>query len=366
MPTVQDVLNALESIAPSRFQFPYDKIGLQVGDPAQKVERAVVSLDRSLGAVEFVQHRQAQLLLSHHPLIFEPLASVDSRTHVGRTIQGLIRSGASFIAAHTNWDSAVGGVNDVLAEKFGLLGVQPFGSASEVRSLKLVVFCPEDAVDKVIDAASEAGAGIIGAYSRCAFYHAGKGTFLGGEASNPAVGQPGRVEEVDELRVEMVLPESRQRQVAEAVRRAHPYEEPAFDFFSLAPRKEQPAGRVGSLIRATTLAEFAATVDEILGTRCWAWGAPDKRIRRVAFVGGAADGDWVAAQRADADVFVTGEVRQHNALDASESGLAMIAAGHYATENPGAMRLADRLRSAMPDIEWLTFDPPSGLHGRSF
>jgi hypothetical protein len=98
---------------------------------------------------------------------------------------------------------------------------------------KLVVFVPEQALDDVRDALFEAGAGRIGAYKRCSWYTAGTGTFLGGEATDPAIGERGREERAPELRLETVFPEERHEQVVAALRRAHPYEEPAFDVYGL-------------------------------------------------------------------------------------------------------------------------------------
>src|SRR5580698_4241563 len=114
MSSVQDVLDSLEAIAPSRFAFDFDRVGLQVGDPRQTVTRAAVSLDRSLGAIELAHSHDCELLVSHHPLIFTPVGSVDTRTHTGRSILELAANRISFIAAHTNWDSASPGLNDHL------------------------------------------------------------------------------------------------------------------------------------------------------------------------------------------------------------------------------------------------------------
>jgi len=97
---------------------------------------------------------------------------------------------------------------------------------------KLVVFVPPDALDAVRDALFAAGAGRIGEYERCSWYAEGTGTFLGGEASNPAVGERGVEERVSELRLETVFPAERQDDVIAALRRAHPYEEPAFDIYA--------------------------------------------------------------------------------------------------------------------------------------
>ena len=363
MSKVRDVLNELERLAPARYAFPFDRVGLQVGDPNQEVERAAVALDRSLGAVAFAAKHGCQFLLTHHPLIFEPLATVDTRSHVGRTVLELARQGIAFAAAHTNWDSAQGGINDTLCEIFGLKDVRPFGTAAAVDRLKLVFFCPAPDADRVIDAVSEAGAGVIGAYRRCAFSSQGTGTFIGDETTQPTLGTTGTLEQVPELRIELVLAASARRAVERALVKAHPYEQPAYDLYPLAPDPEQAAGRVG-VIGELTLAQLAALADDRLHTRSWTWGDPNKSIRKVAIVGGAADNEWMNAQREGADVLLTGEVKQHIAVEATESGMTLIASGHYATEHPGSSTLKDRMAEAMPEIEWLLFTPDPGMHGR--
>ncbi len=364
MPKVRDVLVELEKAAPERFAFSFDKVGLQVGDPNAEVRRAAVSLDRSLGAVAFAAENDCQLLLAHHPLIFTPLDSVDTRSHVGRSVLELARRNIAFVAAHTNWDSARGGVNDTLCGILNLKDIHEFGTTSEVERMKLLFFCPEAKVPDLIDAVSEAGAGIIGAYRRCAFLSTGAGTFIGDATSSPTLGSPETLEQVQEVRVEMVLRADRRRAVERALLKAHPYEEPAYDLLPTAPHLEQPSGRIGTLTREMSLQELAALADERLETRSWVWGGAAKRIKKVAVVGGAADGEWMNAQREGADVLLTGEVKQHVAVEATESGMTLIAAGHYATEHPGAAALRDRMAVAMPEIEWQLFTPGAGFHGR--
>ncbi|HWD39674.1 MAG TPA: Nif3-like dinuclear metal center hexameric protein [Fimbriimonas sp.] len=364
MALVRDVLDALEKIAPQRYAFPFDKVGLQVGNPHSEVRRAAVSLDRSLGAISFAKGNDCQLLLSHHPLIFTPLETVDTRSHVGRSVVELVRNDISFIAAHTNWDSALGGINDALVDLLGLEHVKAFGTASEVARYKLVFFCPEDCCQRLIDAVSEAGAGSVGLYSRCAFFSEGTGTFVAGEGTNPAVGSQGGREEIRESRVELVVPSDRRRAVVRALEKNHPYEEPAYELYLLDGDPEQAAGRVGELPQAITLQDLAGKLDSLLHSRCWTWGGRDEKVRKIAVVGGAADGEWMFAQRAGADVLVTGEVKQHVAVEAGESGMKILAAGHYATEQPGCVSLKGRMADALPEIEWLLYVPDEGRHGR--
>ncbi len=362
---VREILAILETVAPVRYAFSFDRVGLQVGDPEAEVSRAVVSLDRSRAAVASARESGAELLLAHHPLLFTPLKEVVAGDHVGRTVLDLAAAGIAFVAAHTNWDSARGGVNDALATRLGLNETKEFGGAADVERLKLVFFAPPDAAERLIDALSEAGAGAIGDYRRCAFLAEGTGTFVGGEGTKPATGEPGRIERTPETRVEMVLRKDERRAVERALRTNHPYEEPAYDFLASPPMAEQAAGRVGTVER-TTLKAFVTGVESALEAKALGWGDPARTIRKVAVVGGAADGEWRAAQRAGADVLVTGEVKQHVALEASESGFALVAAGHYATEQPGVEALRDRMAAVCPGVDWRTFVPEPGFAGRPF
>lgn len=364
MAYVQEILDALDRVAPSRLAFSWDKIGLQVGSRDTLVERAVVSLDRSRGAILYAVEENAQLLLTHHPLIFDPLPSVTADTYEGRAIQTLMFYGISHVSAHTNWDAATGGINDTLASLLGLTDVRSFGSSAGADELKLVVFAPTDSADSIVDACAQAGAGAIGNYRRCAFLGQGQGTYEAGPDANPAIGNAGERSTVEEARIEMVCHSSLVNPVVRALRSAHPYEEPAFDLIPLKTGYGQAMGRIGALAEPLSLQEFAARVDSTLGTRSQAWGRPEKHIQNVAVVGGAADGEWQKAKSAGADVLVTGEVKQHVALEAADSGFAILASGHYATEHPGCSSLRDRMAEEVPDVEWSLFEPEPGYHGR--
>lgn len=364
MVLVSDVLDVLETIAPHRFAVSWDKVGLQVGNRETPVEKAVVSLDRSMGAIHYAMESDAQLLLTHHPLIFDPISTVTSDTYEGRAIQKLIYYGISHICAHTNWDAAPGGINDVLASIFRLQDVRTFGSSSGGQDFKIVVFAPLEASERIVDACARVGAGSIGKYTRCAFQGSGTGTFEAPEDSSPAVGNAGERSAVEEVRIEMICPSHLVALTTKAIREVHPYEEPAIDIYPLKPSKGQQGGRIGQLADAMSLRDFSTLADAELKTRSLTWGDPNKLIQTVAVVGGAADGEWRSAQAAGADILVTGEVKQHVALEASESGFGIMAAGHYATEHPGTTVLGQRMAELVPSVEWLVFEPQSGASGR--
>lgn len=365
MVRVADVLAVLESIAPSWCAVPGDRIGLQVGSPDRPVRRALVALDADPATVRRAREEGADLLITHHPVIWDPLSTLRSDSAVGSSLELLIAHGISAIAAHTNWDYARGGVNDVLADLLGLREARPFGEGPRPERLKLVTFAPPEHVERLLDALSEAGAGRIGAYERCAFLADGIGTYRGDETTRPFIGEPGRIERTPEVRVEMVLPRSRSVAVVAALRAVHPYEEPAFDLYPVLAEPHPGMGRIG-LVEPCPLADLAARVGEVLETVVASYGDPERIVSRVAVIGGGAGSEWQAAAAAGADVFLTGEVRHHEVLAATDRGLAVLAAGHEATEAPSMPALRARLSEALPEIEWLTHRPLPGLSGRAY
>lgn len=357
--TVRDVLAAVEQFAPPQFAFGFDKIGLQAGDPDAEVTQLAVSLDSGLGAIRFAADQGAQVLVAHHPLVWEPLKAIRTDDWNQRRVFEAVKLGVSVIAAHTNWDCAPGGINDTLAGLIGLHDVRTFGSAERETTWKIAVYAPVDSGETLIDALSDAGAGVIGQYRRCAFTAEGMGTFYGGEGSKPVVGKPGQIERVPEVKIEMTVPGHRKPAVEKALRIAHPYEEPAFDWVPLADSAGQPAGRIG---RLEPKHDFQHHIDQCLQSRSEMWLGHNRPVETVAVVGGAAAGEWKAALVAGADAFVTGEVPQHIALEASESGLTILACGHYATEQPGMAAMAENLRESL-QIPVHLYAPQSGWHG---
>jgi hypothetical protein len=231
--------------------------------------------------------------------------------------------------------------------------VAPLRRREGPRQCKITVFVPDADLARVSDALFAAGAGQIGQYSQCSFRLAGTGTFYGSEAATPTVGQKGRREEVSEWRLEVICPESVVESAVAALRRAHSYEEPAYDVYLLRPSPSAPGeGRLGKLARATALGELAQAVKTQLNAPLvQTVGDWSRSVERVAIVCGAGGELLTDAVRARADVFLTGELRFHDYLAAQAQGLALVLPGHYATERLGVEELADRLRQQWPDLE---------------
>lgn len=342
---VGEILSFLNEIAPPEWAFPNDPVGLQIGEPSQTVERVLVALDPDPRTVVNAQYRQCQLLITHHPLIYRPLSKVRFDDPVGQAVQRLCAERIALIAVHTNWDVAPGGVNDTLAAVVGLTEVRPFGEGPAQKTYKIAVFTPTAHMDAVIDAMANAGAGVIGLYRRCAFYTAGTGTYEPMEGANPYLGQVGTREHAEEIRIEMPVPAERLSAVIEAMQRAHPYEEVAYNVYPLHTRAAHALGRVGTLPKPMLASELRDYLAEKLGNPyVRVYGKPSQLIRTLAVVGGSG-GDYLPdAQGAHADALLTGEVRHHHTWEAWARDVVLLEGGHAETEQPGVAQLAQRLR----------------------
>jgi dinuclear metal center YbgI/SA1388 family protein len=337
-PTLADVVTRLESLYPRRWAQPGDPVGLVVGDPAAVVRRIHFAVDPVQVVIDEAVVAGADLLVVHHPLLFRAVHTVAADTPKGRVVHDLIAHGIGLYVAHTNADSPPRGVSESMARALGLDDLQPLEADPADPTDKLVTFVPHEHTQQVIDALAEAGAGDIGAYERCAYLGDGHGTFRPGSAASPMIGTAGRVELVEEHRVEMVVPRARRVSVVAALRRVHPYDEPAFDVYELAgPPARRGTGRVGRLPAPMTLRDFADRVAAALpatavGARVS--GDLDRQVETVALVGGAGDSMLDAARASGADVYVTSDLRHHPASEAREhrDALALIDVPHWAAE----------------------------------
>jgi putative NIF3 family GTP cyclohydrolase 1 type 2 len=229
MPTVAEFAAYLERFAPSTTAADWDNVGLLLGDPAAKVERVMTCLTVTPDVVEEAVRERANLIVTHHPVLFRAVKKLTANTPDGKVALPLVRAGVAVYSPHTAFDNCAGGINDSLCEALGVVKPEQLRARPAAGQCKLVVFVPETDLAKVSDSLFAAGAGVIGEYRECSFRLAGTGTFFATDATNPTIGQKGRREAVPEWRLEVVVPEKLVARVVSAMRKAHSYEEPAFD-----------------------------------------------------------------------------------------------------------------------------------------
>jgi dinuclear metal center YbgI/SA1388 family protein len=352
MPTVAAVCAHLDRFAPPSLAAEWDNVGLLLGDAATEVRRVLTCLTVTPAVVAEAVAEKADLIVTHHPILFRGAKRLSTATAEGRLLWPLARAGIAVYSPHTAFDNTDGGINDSLARRLGLTNVTPLRRHDGERRCKVVVFVPDSDSQKVSDALFAAGAGVIGQYEQCSFRLAGTGTFFGTESTNPTVGTKGRREDVSEWRLEVVCPEAILPGVLAAMRSAHSYEEPAFDVYPLKPLSGPGGeGRVGELPTAVPLKELAATVKgEVSAGAVQVVGDGGRAVKRIAIACGAA-GEFLAdAVKAKADVFLTGEMRFHDYLSAESQGIALVLPGHYATERPAVEELTGRLGKEFPEL----------------
>ncbi len=349
-PKVSDVVGIINKISPFRYAEEWDNVGLQVGDPTAPAERIMVALDPGRDTVDAAVANDCHLLLTHHPLIFTPLKKISVTDPTGNLVTLAIRHALTIVSLHTNFDIAAGGVNDLLAERLGIGSCQPLKMTGAEELVKLSVFVPQGNEEQVLDALFRFS-GVIGNYRDCSFRTDGIGTFTPQAGARPFIGEVGKREEVRESRIEVLVRGTDVAAVVKALGKAHPYEEPAFDLYPLLNKgAERGLGRIGELPAATTLGEFTAFVKERLGPQGVRFvGDASRRVKKVALCGGSGASLLRTAQYQGADVLVTGDVKYHEAREAEALGLALVDAGHFATERVMVQGLTARLEKELAE-----------------
>ena len=330
------IIEAMEKFAPSYLAESWDNVGLVVGSPEQEIDKVLVALDVTEKVIDQAVSIGANLIISHHPLIFKGITNLRTDVALGKMLARLIKAEIAVYAAHTNLDSTAGGVNDVLAQKLGLQNVKPLSTVYRERLHKLVVFVPADHAEQVRTAMAEAGAGHIGNYSHCSFQTTGVGSFLPLAGTKPFIGQQGEIEQVEEYKIETIMPATIREQVVDAMLKAHPYEEVAYDEYLLVNTGAALGlGRVGSLAKPVSVSEFITEVKNALKVpHVKIAGADSTTIKRVAVCGGSGAGLIKEAIKNSADALVTGDIKYHEAQEAVAGGLMVVDAGHFSTEQP--------------------------------
>lgn len=342
----QTIAGIIEELASKKLAEAWDNIGLLIGDGSSKINKIMVCLDVTEWVIDEAIEQKADMLVSHHPVIFGKINRITADTVLGRKLLKLISNNIAVYCAHTNYDMAKGGLNDLFAKRLGFNSFELIEPLHTEKLYKLIVYIPKGHEDKIFKALVAAGAGHIGNYSSCSYRTEGVGTFLPEEGTHPFIGAQGKLEEVEEVKLGTLVPQSILNKVLKALLKVHPYEEPAYDIMPIDnPGDSYGIGRLAQLQSETTLAVYAEAVKKALKLdKIKFAGDPNKVIRKVALLNGAGNKFTSAARFAGADVLVTGDMQHHEILDAVEAGLGIIDAGHFATESLMISAMAAYLR----------------------
>ena len=347
---INDIMSELEKVAPPSLQENYDNAGLITGCREWACTGIITCLDATEAVIQEAIEKNCNLVVAHHPIIFRGLKTITGRNYVEQTIITAIKNDVAIYAVHTNLDNVINGVNGKIAEMLGLVDLQVLLPKEDLLQ-KLVVFVPTAHKETVMKSLFDAGAGDIGKYNECSFSTPGSGTFKAGPGADPFVGKPGERHIEAEDRLEVIFPHWLQRQIIAAMKTAHPYEEVAYDIYSLANSfQETGSGIIGNLPEAADEASFLHQLKNtfklsvirhtpLLG----------REIKKVAVCGGA--GSFLIGQaiRAKADIYITADVKYHEFFDA-DGKILLADIGHFESEQFTIDLLFDILRQKFPNF----------------
>lgn len=328
-----ELIGLIEEWAPRHLVEEWDNTGFQVGDPDRRIGKILLALDLDRRVLDRALEIGADMIITHHPLIFSPLKSLNKLGYKEGLIYDIIKGDLVVYNAHTNLDMAKGGVNDALAQVLGVKKTRLLRTVYQEEVYKLAVFVPPSHRERLLDALAQAGAGVIGNYSHCSYNIEGFGTFRPMDGADPYSGEIGNLERVEETRIETMVNKKDLAPVINAMIKAHPYDEVAYDIYKLGNRGEEFGyGRVGE-IEEMELGSYLEIIKERLELdKLTVYGDMDRTVRTVALCGGSGAGFIGDAASKKADIYISGDIKYHDAQYGDELGLTIVDAGHYHTE----------------------------------
>ena len=347
---LSEITSFLESFAPLEWQEDYDNSGLIVGKTDQEINQALISLDCTEAVIDEAIRSHCNLIISHHPIVFKGMKRFNDASYIERVISKAIKHNIALYAIHTNLDNILLGVNKQI---MSCLGIQKpvILSPKEGILKKLSVFVPVGHVEQVRNALFTAGAGNIGNYSECSFNIDGMGTFFPKGNANPTLGEIGVREETKETSIEVIYPKHLERNILIAMFESHPYEEVAYNIYSLSNAyQEVGSGMVGNLPEALPPDAFLTYLKEKMQLSVIRHTQkPEKDIQRIAVCGGAGSFLLKQAIRAGADAFISADFKYHEFFDA-ENKIMIADIGHFESEQFTQHLLLEEIQNKFPNF----------------
>ena len=345
---IKELIQCLEAYAPPVLQESYDNAGLITGSSGWECTGVLCALDSTEDIVQEAIAKKCNLIVAHHPILFKGLKRINGNNYVERTIIKAIKNDIAIYAIHTNLDNVANGVSGKMADKLGLVNRSVLSPGnSSLR--KLFTFVPTAYAEQVKNALFEAGAGHIGGYCECSFESAGTGSFKAGPGTDPFVGKQGDRHLEPESKLEVIFPYWIQDRLLDALKASHPYEEVAYDIVALTQVHAQVgSGMIGELKEPLPESEFLAKLVKVFGLKTLRHTKlTGKPIKRVALCGGAGSFLIINALKANADVYISADIKYHEFFDA-DGGLLLCDIGHFESEQFTIELITDILQQKFP------------------
>ncbi len=347
---VQDVIHHLEELSPLAYAEGFDNVGLLVGDTKSKLTGVLVTLDTLESVIDEAIDNNCNLIVSFHPIIFKGLKKLTGKTYVERVVMKAIKHDISLFAIHTALDNALLGVNDKICEQLGLIN-RKILIPQNGNIKKLTTYIPEKGIDKLREALFKVGAGAIGNYDHCSFNINGTGTFNGNENSNPTIGKPGTTQYEPEIKLTITFTKHLESIILQTLFNNHPYEEVAYEIITLENKNQHIGmGMIGEFKNPMQESDFLKHIKESMQTQCVRHSSLiGKPIKRIAVLGGSGSFAIQAAKNAQADAFITADLKYHDFFTA-ENSILLADIGHYESEQYTKNILVAHLTKKMPNF----------------
>lgn len=347
---IEEIIKQLSSLASESLQESYDNSGLQYGNPKKSIDKVLITLDINEKVINEAIEGSCGMIISHHPLIFDPIKKIAYNTPVGRCITKAIKNDIAIYVMHTNLDNSAEGLNYHLIRSLGVSSPKILFPGKQKLN-KIATFCPESSAEVVSEAMFEAGAGNIGNYDKCSFRIKGTGTYRPLEGSDPYIGERNTLHKETETRLEMIVPIDLTNKVVNAMKLAHPYEEVAYDVIPLGnPDNSVGSGAYGELSKPLNSSEFIKHIKKILGNKTLRHSiTEEKRIKRIGVCGGSGGFLIDHALNKGLDAFITSDLKYHQFCESSGKIL-LIDAGHFETEIIMVKIISDYIQKKIPNF----------------
>lgn len=333
MVKVAELIDLMGKIAPVRLAEDWDNVGLQVGETNQEVKNVLLSLDFNREVLSEAINKNCQLIITHHPLIFNGIKSVNNQNESGRLILELIKNKIALFSAHTNLDIADGGLNDFLINKLPVDKISLLKVTDTKAYYKLVTFVPEKNLEELKTALYEKGAGRYKNYSHSGFFQKGKANFKPLADSKPYLGKKNKLNKVEEYRFETIVAAENLDKVVKELLKKHPYEEVAWDLFKMENLKDNLGlGRIADLKQEFDFEKLLAEIKNLYQLDFLKYVKSKNKVRKIALCSGSGADFIKDAFKQGADLYLTGDVKYHEAQLAEELGINLVDFGHYGSE----------------------------------
>lgn len=348
------VADTIRKAAPEYLAESWDNVGMQVGSREKDVNKVLLTLDVTEEVVDEACEGGFDMIVSHHPFIFQGIRHIDTDDMKGRMVKKLLGHDICVYSAHTNLDKAELGLNDYIARRFELDERRVLKPEKDAMLYKIVIYVPTDYTEKILKVLGDGGAGFTGErYSHCSFRVRGTGSFKPLEGAKPFIGEPGDVVSVEEDRVETIVDGRILKDLFPKLQEAHPYEDMAYDLFPMEQAEiclKSGLGKIGMLEHEMTPDEFIEHTKKVLNLKhLRSAGTPPEKIHKVALCTGSGAEFIGLAKIRNADVFVTGDLKYHDAQRAKENGMWVLDAGHFGTEKQVVNLLEELIRDGLPE-----------------